>query len=431
MKIDDLKKDDFIIEWIDALEANDASDNTIRNYLFGMQFYTECTQKTPTELILETEAEIKAGLLGRERSLKKNLIKFLRYLQERELAAMTVRSHMSGVKSFYKHYEISFPAALPKAGTKATTLEENKPIPSKDDLRTVLKICDPLERAILLVGASSGLGCEDIIKLKVGQFKKGYDPHTEITTLTLRRIKTKVDFITFLSPEASRAVWDYLEYRGRAVNAGERRQPTLEKQNVFTDNDFLFIGRHIPNTFLKSRNDNERRLQEKGLVQIFSNISVKAKKSTCKGQWNLIRSHKMRGFFNTALKTAGCDSFNVEFWMGHKLDGSKAGYFLGNPEGEKELYSRYVPFLTIQKEEDITANPIFQERESYRQALEAQLAKTTIENSELQDLRDEVETLKEFKEMFDKIETLDEERQRELKTQFKWVIEHLTEQSKY
>ena len=114
MKIDDLKKDYFIIEWIDALEANDASDNTIRNYLFGMQFYTECTQKTPTELILETEAEIKAGLLGRERSLKKNLIKFLRYLQERELAAMTVRSHMSGVKSFYKHYEISFPAALPK-----------------------------------------------------------------------------------------------------------------------------------------------------------------------------------------------------------------------------------------------------------------------------------------------------------------------------
>jgi hypothetical protein len=139
----------------------------------------------------------------------------------------------------------------------------------------------------------------------------------------------------------------------------------------------------------------------------------------------------MRGFFNTALKTAGCDSFHIEFWMGHKLDGSKASYFLGNPEGEKELYSRYVPFLTIQKEEDITANPIFQERESYRQALEAQLAKTTIDNSELQDLREEVKTLKEFKEMFDKIEMLDDERQRELKTQFKWIIGHLSEQSKY
>jgi len=33
--------------------------------------------------------------------------------------------------------------------------------------------------------------------------------------------------------------------------------------------------------------------------------------------------------------------------------------------------------------------------------------------------------------MFDNIEDLDDERQKELKSQFKWVIEHLTEQSKY
>ena len=113
-KIDILKKDDFIIDWLDALEANNASDKTIRNYLFGMQFHTECTEKTPEELILEAEAEIKAGLLGRERSLKRNLIKFLKSLQKRELAPMTIRTHMTGVKSFYKHNEITLPASLPK-----------------------------------------------------------------------------------------------------------------------------------------------------------------------------------------------------------------------------------------------------------------------------------------------------------------------------
>jgi hypothetical protein len=37
MKIDELRKDDFIIEWLDALEANEASDKTKRNYLLGMQ----------------------------------------------------------------------------------------------------------------------------------------------------------------------------------------------------------------------------------------------------------------------------------------------------------------------------------------------------------------------------------------------------------
>jgi hypothetical protein len=60
-----------------------------------------------------------------------------------------------------------------------------------------------------------------------------------------------------------------------------------------------------------------------------------------------------------------------------------------------------VPFLTVQKEEDITENPIFHKEVSYRQALEAELAKTTVENSELQELRGEVEELKEFKEIFD------------------------------
>jgi integrase len=116
----------------------------------------------------------------------------------------------------------------------------------------VLKVCDPLERAILLVGASSGLPCEDIINLKVRNFKDGYESKTEITTMPLRRIKTKVDFITFLTPEASRAVWDYLEFRDRTIKTGnEERQPVLDKQKVYSNEDYLFIGCHIPDSFLE------------------------------------------------------------------------------------------------------------------------------------------------------------------------------------
>lgn len=405
-KIDELKKDDFIIDWLDTLEANEASDKTIRNYLLGMQAYTDCVKKTPTELILEAEAEIKAGLLGRERNLKRNLVKFLKHLQEKELAPMTVRTHMAGIKSFYKNSDISFPASLPKIGSKAVTLEENKPIPSKDDLRTVLKICDNLERALVLVGVSSGLGCEDIIKLKVGQFKNNYDSKTGITTLILRRTKTKVDFITFLSPEASQEVWDYLEYRER-TSIDDRQQQVFEKQHVYSDNDYLFIGRRIPDSFLETRDDNERRLQEKALVQIYSNISKNARKCTAKGQWNLIRSHKMRAFFNTALKTAGADSFHVEFWMGHKLDGSKASYFLGDPEGERELYSQYVPFLTIKKEANVSESPEFQKLLKQNKILARETAKHVVENSELQEVNVKLEeATKQIAEMKDDYQSL-------------------------
>jgi hypothetical protein len=45
-----------------------------------MQFFTEWTEKTPEELIMEAEAEVKKGLLMRQRNIKIYFIKFRRYL---------------------------------------------------------------------------------------------------------------------------------------------------------------------------------------------------------------------------------------------------------------------------------------------------------------------------------------------------------------
>jgi hypothetical protein len=135
-------------------------------------------------------------------------------------------------------------------------------------------------------------------------------------------------------------------------------------------------------------------------MKMYSAISEKACKNSPDGNWNIIRSHNMRRYFNSALLNAGCDSFHVEFFMGHKQDETRAGYFRASPEKLREIYLKYVPFLTIKKEEDITENPLFKERESYRQALEAQLAKSTIENSQLQDMKDRLKQSEEANEKF-------------------------------
>jgi hypothetical protein len=62
---------------------------------------------------------------------------------------MTIKNHMTGVKSFYKSNYIELPF-LPK--TKFKPLEKNKDIPTKEDIQEVLKVCDPLEKAVILVG---------------------------------------------------------------------------------------------------------------------------------------------------------------------------------------------------------------------------------------------------------------------------------------
>lgn len=417
MNVNELKNEVYIIDWLDGLNG---SPNTMRNYLLAMQYFTEWSQKTPEELILDAEEEIKAGILPRKRTIKKHFIGFRKHLQDKGLASTSVKTNVNGVKSFYKHNDIEIPS-LPKAGTKAVTLEENKAIPTKEDLRAVLKVCDPLERALLLVGASSGLSRGDIIKLKVKDFKNGYDPKTEITTLTLRRTKTKVDFITFLTPEASRAVNDYLNYRERDVKNGEeRRRPTVEKQKVYSIENFLFIGRSIPNSYLKTRDDRTRQIKENSLLQIYFNISEKAQKSTSKGHWNLIRSHNIRKFFNTTLKSAGCDNFHVEFWMGHQIDSSQLPYFLGNPEQEKELYSKYVPYLTIEKALDISESAEYQQIKRENQILATETARHVVERSELQDVRAELKQTKVEKEaLATKMDGMKEEIREELSDELK------------
>jgi hypothetical protein len=98
-----------------------------------------------------------------------------------------------------------------------------------------LKICDPLERAIILAGVSSGLSSNEIIRLRVKEFKNEYDPKTEITTLNLRREKVRFDFVTFLSPECSRAVWDYVNFRNRTLKIDCEKLGKINKAlNYFT-----------------------------------------------------------------------------------------------------------------------------------------------------------------------------------------------------
>lgn len=161
-----------------------------------MQVFTDWTGKSPDKLLTEAETEIKAGTLMRQRGIKSYLVGFRKHLQDQGITDLTVKSRLAGVKSFYKIFDIEIPY-LPWSGNKARPLEENKGIPTKEILQEVLKVCDPLERALLLVSASGRLSANEIRNLKAKHFKDGYDPKTEITTLSIHRKKTWGRFCDF------------------------------------------------------------------------------------------------------------------------------------------------------------------------------------------------------------------------------------------
>lgn len=391
MKVKELKDDKIIKEWLSAIKA---SENTKQTYLEGMQTFTEWVKKTPEQLLLEAEAEVRAGKLMRERNIKSYFSEYREELEGRELAPLTVKGRMTVISSFYKSNNIDLPI-IPRSVHKAKPQKKRRTIPTKEDLHYVLGFCDPLERALILVGVSSGLAINEISNLTLGDFLDGYDEKSGITTFNLIRKKVNYEFTTFLSREASAAVRAYLDWREREGINYEH----LRKQRVSTKEGYLFISRAVAYSYLtiKKEKDREklRQLDVQSIMGIYRRLSEEACKSSPHGEWNLIRSHNMRRFFNSTMLNAGADSFFVEFCMGHTLDDTRSAYFRASPDKLKEIYLKFVPYLTIQKEADVSESPEYLRIKQENQILQAETARHVVERSELQELRVEMERMKE------------------------------------
>jgi hypothetical protein len=241
--------------------------------------------------------------------------------------------------------------------------------------------------------------------LKVSDFKKGKDLKTNITVLHVTRKKEEdYEFHTCLSPEATMAIEIYLAYRSRAVETEDKeRLEQLEKQRVTSDNDYLFISRAVPDDYLsfydldKSKKENAkikeemRKLDTTAIMAIYRRLSEKAQMSAPSGDWNIIRSHNLRRFFNTTLLNAGASIFLVDYAMGHALDSTHDGYYRNDPQKLREHYSEYVHLLTINKETDEELMQKYEEEVKKSKALETDVVKMAIERTELQDLREQLE----------------------------------------
>jgi integrase len=429
----DLETDSTIKDWLDSTTHK---QKTRRLYLFAMQFYTEYVGMTPEELLLEAEADIQNGVLPRLSKLKRHLIDYKEDLRKQNYAPLTIKAKMTGVYSFYNKNDITLPQ-LPRNETKPRSLRQHKEIPTKEDLQIVLSHCDVLERAIVLIGVSSGLSAQEIINLTVDDFRKGYDPVTGVTTLKLRREKEEYDFVTFLTHEASNAVITYLESRERTPkNPTQQHLDMLAKQRIYDGYGYLLICRSVPKEYLKTKDEKLRQLADSTMTTLYQNLAEAANKASPKGQWNVIRSHNMRRYFNSVLLNNGADSFIVDFWMGHTLDETKSAYFRASAEGGlKQTYMKFMAHLTISEAYDPTKDPNFQKLKQENSALTHVIESTAYDakstRNEMQDLKEQLEELQEFKAMFDSIGELDDERQRDVMSTIKWMIEHRKEQSKY
>lgn len=402
MKFKELIDDLYIKNWLSGIGAK---KTTREGYIDSLRAYTEFLDKTPEQIIKESEEDIRSGRLMRERKIFNELREFREYLEGSGIAPMSIKAKLTGVRSFFNYYNIILPV-LPRSATCARPLMENRAIPTKEDIREALMVADPIEKALVLTGVASGLAINEISNLKIDEFFKGYDSSSQITTLHLIREKVGYEFYTFLTPEASRAVLEYLEYRNRTSDSKNWiRQNQLLKQRVRNDRrgnpiGYLFVGRAIPNEYLEEKNEKKaeelRKLNPKSIQKIYRELSEKARKSSPAGKRNLVRSHNVRKFFNSTLLANRAELFFTDFLMGHQIDGTRDAYYRADPKALQEEYKKYVPYLTIQKALDISESPEYQQIKKENQILQVETARHIVERSELREVREELDKIKEM-----------------------------------
>ena len=479
----DVGEDEKVKDWFRRIRASESAKTS---YTKGMQYFMDFTKErdfaignTPTEFLDYAKERYRGDALDWKDEIEGIIAEYEEWLTKKpkiytkggyedpdiKLAPKTIQTYISAIRSFLNAFNIEVPRTKKRKQPK--TLVENNHRLTKEIVRESLKYADVRVKAIISVMLSGGLDDSGLLNLKLGEFirGRGYEPSQVgdlnvwindekrkceaainkgnleggITQLSIRRQKTQVDYITFLTPEATLAVLDYLAWRNRPSSYSERYKGIgkirEEKRKARSPEDYLFIKAYVDDWYLppeaieklkpakiteevanskyKSRAtaeiikevkekrkelnlkdyaDDVRKLGRSGLMAIFRDLAKKTGISTKIGTYQLLRGHNLRKLFYTLLRNEGVDSFVVEYWMGHTIPEEQAAYFEVIPEKLKEIYAKYLHVLFIGEfETKILQSTEYaelkEEIDGYKEALKKR-------NGEVNGLREEIEAMK-------------------------------------
>ena len=308
-------------------------------YHASIKLYTNFNQMSLQELLEEAETEEDSGVRWKRRKLKRRLINFRSFLAENYLKNY-VKSTFSRITTIYKHYEIEI-HDLPPISQKNYNQSEPisyKDLPDKDILGIALEISNPVMRAIILFMSSSGCARKETLNLTIQDFidatidyhtpkeqrKHGHEKNIYevidilkeyddiVPTFKLKRSKTDKWYYTFCSPEATTEIITYLSQLEKPLTPGTK---------LFQIHKSTFSTKFINmNTVMRLGK---------------------------KGTYNRLRSHMLRKFHASNLKSDGMDKYDVNSMQGKGLNSTDEAYFLDDPERLREKYIQHMGCLTV------------------------------------------------------------------------------------
>lgn len=336
-EINDIENDEEIQ---DFLRAKPRRESTKKEHLKRLRKYCDFLGKKPVELIREAEEDEENRIRMKKRRIRKYFLDYSEHLRDEGRSQHTIHNHFSSIKSFYRNAELELPNVSINS-TSEIKRARNESIPFKEDIEKALKHCKFKYKAIILLMSSSGMGSGEIRNLKFEDFLDAINEfldHEEmdvtkiaemlnnkeniIATWNVQRQKQGNNYYTFSSPESIKAIIDYLIERQKKTGTIPKEEPLFEN-----------FGKKI---------------SEDSFSKNFQRINDAAEFGMA-GRQRYFKSHSLRKYFASTLHKNGLSQIDIDWLLGHEINGVDRSYIKADPSNLKEQYLKVVEDLSIAK----------------------------------------------------------------------------------
>lgn len=327
--------------WLGAI----TNRNTIYNYRSCFRAYAKFTGMSATELIDEAIEDSRRDPRERRDIVLRRLIGFYNWLKTeypvksrgkgkhrvigKGTTGRSAEMRVNAIRSFYATFDITVRMKgkhkLPKSKV------ENKRVVFKpEDVWKVKVLVDnarsPRDRALILFHLQGGFDVSTLCSLNYGDVKDGLAKNEHPLKIEPSRVKTGVDFYTFVGKDAIDALKAYLaDMRSRGVNFRGKTPLFLQERGK---------GRLKPHNVQTMMKD---LVVRSGFVSDDNNGYA----------FNPLGTHSLRETFGSLMTNSGVPDTIVDFWLGHEIGEMASAYKSVQFESLKKMYQEREHLISI------------------------------------------------------------------------------------
>jgi integrase len=312
------------------------SDATKRNYAYSILKFMEYLNigSYNVDSLLKDQDYTK--------KIQDQIIDHILYLKAKFLRYSTIAGYIAAVLSFYELNDITLNTKrICRYLGEAPLPLENRPY-SKKEIAKILEFCDERSRAIILLLASGGCRINAVPFLKLKDL-------TVLPKYNLYEVMIYSDsnqkYYSFTTPEAAKAINQYLGYRERSGEKLTPQSPLFREQ--FDREDSFAVHNPKPLGLRGMENSICYILIKSGIKKVKHQTEFSKERGRVRSEIKMTSG--FRKFFDTQLEAAGLRPLVKEKLMGHSI-GLDKHYLKPMEQDVLTEYLKAVDNLTINEE---------------------------------------------------------------------------------